>query len=244
MVVTRRLLGLRAAGPDGIRFKGSEGYQRSRPYVAEEGEAARWGALRRGRAWIMVPQMHGGRHRRHESGDMVARIEAQIRRALRYSAGTSALSRQSIAADPQRSERRRAAVRLIDERADLRVRVEQQAEGRGAGDHAGAGRISPGLVRGSVSPDRVQPGKQRVAPRSQGADRSARRESGPNRDPTAVDERLDALEDLARSRPDEYRLVSFMDRIHGGPENRRAHCGGSCPIRGPLGGGRCRLWPR
>jgi len=67
----------------------------------------------------MVPQMHGGRHRQRESGDTVAMIEARIRRALRSSAGTSALSRQSLAAEPHRSERRAVAVRLMDARADL-----------------------------------------------------------------------------------------------------------------------------
>ena len=46
-------------------------------------------------------------------------IEARIRRALRYGAGSVALAGQFGVADPQRSERHRLALQLIDDRADL-----------------------------------------------------------------------------------------------------------------------------
>lgn len=50
---------------------------------------------------------------------MVADIEARIRHTLKYGAGSTGLSTQFPAGDPQESERRRLALQLTEERADL-----------------------------------------------------------------------------------------------------------------------------
>lgn len=51
--------------------------------------------------------------------DQQGAIEVRIRRALRYGAGSAALSGQFGAADPRELQRRRLALQLTDERADL-----------------------------------------------------------------------------------------------------------------------------
>lgn len=64
----------------------------------------------------MVPQVHRDDS---ESGDMVSTIQARIRHTLKYGGGSSGLSSEFSAGDPQQSERRRHALQIIDERADL-----------------------------------------------------------------------------------------------------------------------------
>jgi hypothetical protein len=173
----------------------------------------------------MVPQMHGGRHRQRESGDTVAMIEARIRRALRSSAGTSALSRQSLAAEPHRSERRAVAVRLMDARADLvGFRLSSRLKGVGRATTL----VREGLRRGLLevlfrqtefnrsSSELIRAHEEQLE--ALGA--TVRAQIGIQ---LGVEERLEALEAPARLRLDDLDFVSFVERFHGGPEERRAH---------------------
>lgn len=64
----------------------------------------------------MVPRVHRDDG---EQSDIVATIQARIRHTLKYGAGSSGLSSQFPAGDPQQAERRRLALQLVDERADL-----------------------------------------------------------------------------------------------------------------------------
>lgn len=64
--------------------------------------------------------VHGDEHRDDPNPDEARRvIEARIRRTAQRGPGSMALSEQFPAGDPHASERRRAALQLVEERADL-----------------------------------------------------------------------------------------------------------------------------
>jgi SAM-dependent methyltransferase len=67
-----------------------------------------------------------------ENRDRRAEIEARIRRALTYGAGSRALSERLVAADPGGAERSRAALEFMDDRADL-VGFEMSSRLKGLG---------------------------------------------------------------------------------------------------------------